>query len=226
VENAEGLIDTSESDNGGYTTPINLLSSNKDGKTYKEDDSSAQSADEELDTTSYNSSVTEVDSGVFDANHAQRYVERVNYPQALWNKAGPTVRAMKVMLEMIKTEFEGELLGLKANLTHFTQNLINFLIKESGENPNDAIAFLDQTSADISQYKELNNEDKDIHKAIAENQDALPPDKEGKQPEASKTQGTVPRAPEAAPAEGIATTINTMAGDKEGPQSVSMVPGG
>jgi hypothetical protein len=51
---------------------------------------------------SYNSSVTEVDSGVFDANHAQRYVEPVNFRQALWNKAGPTVGAMKVMLEMIR----------------------------------------------------------------------------------------------------------------------------
>jgi hypothetical protein len=70
VENAEGLNDTSESDNGDYTTPIDLLSSDEDGETYKEDDSSAQSTDEELDTTSYNSSVTEVDFGMFDTNHA------------------------------------------------------------------------------------------------------------------------------------------------------------
>jgi hypothetical protein len=101
-----------ESDDGGYTTPINLLSSDKDVETYKEDDSSAQLADEELDTTSYNSSVNKVDSGVFDANHAQRYSETIDFHQALWNKAGPTVGAMKVMLEMIRTEFEGELLGL------------------------------------------------------------------------------------------------------------------
>jgi hypothetical protein len=79
VENVEGLIDTSVSDDGGYTTPIDLLSSNEDGETYKEDDSSAQLADEELDTMSYNSSVTKVDSGVFDANHAQRYAEPVNF---------------------------------------------------------------------------------------------------------------------------------------------------
>jgi hypothetical protein len=130
------------------------------------------------------------------------------------------------MLEMIRMEFEGELLGLKADLTHFSQNLIDFLIEESGENLNDAIAFLDQTLADISQYEEQNNENRDIHKAIAENQDALPPDKEGEQPKASKTQGMVPRAPEVTPVEGIATTVNTTAGDKEGPQSVSMVPGG
>jgi hypothetical protein len=130
------------------------------------------------------------------------------------------------MLEMIRMEFKGEPLELKADLTHFSQNLIDFLIKELGKNPNDAIAFLDQTSADISQYEEQNNKDKDIHKTIAENQDALPPNKEGKQPEASKTQGTVPRAPEATPAEGIATTVDTAAGDKEGPQSMSMAPGG
>jgi hypothetical protein len=133
---------------------------------------------------------------------------------------------MKFMLEMIRTEFEGELLGMKADLTHFSQNLIDLLIKESGEDPNNMIALLNQTSADISQYKEQHNKDKDIHKAIAEDQDALPPDKEVQQSVASKTQGTVLRAPEVTPAEGIATTVNTTAGNKEGPQSVSMAPGG
>jgi hypothetical protein len=123
METMEGLIDTSESDNGGYTTPIDLLPSDKDGKTYKDDDPPAQLADKELDITSYNSSVTEVDSGVFDANHAQRYVEPANFHQALWNKAGPTVGAMKVMLEMIRTEFKGELLGMKADLTHFSKKI-------------------------------------------------------------------------------------------------------
>jgi hypothetical protein len=226
METTEGLIDTSESDNGGYTTPINLLSSDKDSKTYKDNDHPAKLADEELDITSYNSSVTKVDSGVFNAYHAQRYVEPANFCQALWNEAGPTVGAMKVMLEMIRTEFEGELLGMKADLTHFSQNLINLLIKESGEDPNDMIALLDQNSADISQYKEQYNEDKDIHKAVTKDQDALPPDKEVQQSVASKTQGMVLRAPEATPAEGIVTTIDTMAGDKEGLQSVSMAPGG
>jgi hypothetical protein len=226
METTEGLIDTSESDNGGYTTPIDLLSSDKDGETYKDNDPPAQLADKELDITSYNSSVTKVDSGVFNANHAQRYVEPANFCQALWNKAGPTVGTMKVMLEMIWTEFEGELLGAKADLTHFSQNLINLLIKESGEDPNNMIALLNQTSADISQYEEQHNKDKDIHKAVAENQDALPPDKEVQQSVASKTQGTVLRAPEATPVEGIATTIDTTAGDMEGLQSVSIAPGG
>ncbi len=148
------LIDTLTSDNGSHTNPINLLSSGKDGKTYKGDDSIAQSKDEELDMKSYDSNITEVNSGVFDANHSQRYVNPANFRQALWNDAGPTVGAMKVMLEMMRTEFDGELLGLKADLTHFSQHLINFLIEESGENPKDAIAFLNQISADISQYEE------------------------------------------------------------------------
>jgi hypothetical protein len=47
METAEGLIDTSESDNGGYTTPIDLLSSDKSGETYKDNDPPAQSADKE-----------------------------------------------------------------------------------------------------------------------------------------------------------------------------------
>jgi hypothetical protein len=88
------------------------------------------------------------------------------------------------------------------------------------------IALLDQTPADISQYEEQHSKDKDIHKAVAEDQDALPPDKEVQQSVASKTQGAVLRAPEATPAEGITTTVDTMAGDKEGLQSVSMAPCG
>ncbi len=87
------------------------------------------------------------------------------------------------------------------------------------------INFLDQTLVDIAQLEEQNNEDTVSNQAATKNQDALPPDKEEEQSEASKTQGTVPRAPEATPVEGIATGVIRMSGDKEGPQSVSMAPG-
>ncbi len=223
---AEELTDTSGLEEGDNITPINILSSDKDSETYEGGNSSAQSKDEELDIKSYTSSVTEVDSGVFDANHAQRYVDPANFCHALWNEAGPTVGAMKVMLEMMRTEFEGELLGLKADLTHFPKLLVDFLIEESGESLNEAIGFLDQTLVDITQFEEQNNEDMVGNQAATKNEDALPPDKEEGQPEASKTQGTVPRAPEATPAEGIATGVIRTSGDKEGPQSVSMAPGG
>jgi hypothetical protein len=65
-----------------------------------------------------------------------------------------------------------------------------------------------------------------MQRPLPKPQDALPPNKEAEQFEASKTQGTVPRAPKANPVEGIATTITETVGDKEGPQSLSMVDGG
>ncbi len=91
----------------------------------------------------------------------------------------------------------------------------------------DAIAFLDLTLDQISQYKEDDPKEKDDNGDSDKDANALLPDKEGEQIEASKTQGTVPRAPEGTPAEGTAaSTINTMEGDKEGLQSMSMAPGG
>ena len=66
----------------------------------------------------------------------------------------------------------------------------------------------------------------DANNAFNKDPNALPPDKEDKQIEASKTQGTKPRAPEASPAEGVVTTINRTDGDEEGPQSVSMASRG
>jgi hypothetical protein len=116
---------------------------------------------------------------------------------------------------------------LQADLTNYPQRLINFLMEEAGEDLKDVIAFLDLTLDQISQYEEDDPREKDDNGDSDKDANALPPNKEGKQIEASKTQVTVPRAPEAPPAEGTAaSTVNTMEGDKEGPQSVSMVPGG
>jgi hypothetical protein len=115
------------------------------------------------------------------------------------------------------------LAGLKADLTNYPHRLIDFLIEEAGEESADAIMFLDLTLTHLTQYKEAVAKEKDDNK---ESND-LPPDKEVKLIEASKTQGMVPGAPEAPPAEGTATnTVNMAEGDKEGPQSVSMAPGG
>ncbi len=166
-----------------------------------------------------------MESREFKAAHAQKYKELLNFYQALWNEAGPSVGSMKTMLEMLRTEFKGELARLQADLTNYPQRLINFLIEEAGADLTDAIAFLDLTLDQISQYEEDDPKEQD-NNGSDKDANALPPDKEGKQIEASKTQGTVPRAPEGTPAEGTASTINTMEGDKEGPQSISMAPGG
>ncbi len=54
----------------------------------------------------YDSDVLEVSSGKFEAAHDQKYKEPANFLQALWNKAGPSVGSMKIMLEMVRTKFE------------------------------------------------------------------------------------------------------------------------
>jgi hypothetical protein len=219
------LINTSKE--GTYNTPLDSLTDDDKGETYKENNPNAKLGDDDLSTSEYASDAIEVESGEFKVSHAQKYKEPLNFRQALWNEAGPSIGSMKIMLEMLRTKFEGELVGLQADLTNYPQRLIDFLIKEAGENLKDAIAFLDLTLDQISQYKEDDPEEKNDNGDSDKDADELPPDKEGKQLEASKTQGMVPRAPEATPTEGsAASTINTMEGDKEGPQSMSMVPGG
>ncbi len=225
AEASGDLIDTSEE--GTYNTPQDPLTDDDKGETYKERDSSVKLGEDDLSTSTYASDAVEVESGEFKAAHAQKYKEPLNFRQALWNEAGPSIGSMKIMLEMLRTEFKGELEGLKADLTNYPQRFINFLIKEAGEDLNAAIAFLDLTLDQISQYKEDDHNKKTYNRDADKDANALPPDKEGKQIEASKTQGMVPRAPEATPAEGTTTsTVNMTEEDREGLQSVSMAPGG
>jgi hypothetical protein len=56
----------------------------------------------------YNLDLLEVSSGEFEAAHSQKYQQPENFLQALWNKAGPAIGSMKIMLELMKTKFEGE----------------------------------------------------------------------------------------------------------------------
>ncbi len=175
---------------------------------------------------SYNSSATEVDSGVYQAIHGQKYITPKNFCQQLWNDGGPSIKSMKILLEMIKTELEGKTAGLEADMSHFSTALIDFMTKEAGEDSNDALVFLEHIAIEITQWEEEYSADNNHATPIAKLQDALPPDKEAEQFKASKTQGMVPRAPKANPAEGIAATITKTVGDKEGPQSLSMAAGG
>jgi hypothetical protein len=170
----------------------------------------------------YNSDVLEVSLGEFETAHSQKYQHPEYFQQALWNKAGPAVRSMKIMLELMKTEFEGEVAGLTADSSNVPQTLKDFLIKEAGEDPHDAIAFLNQAANQLSQFdKEYNagdNEDGDTN--------AHPPDPGDEHSKASMTQGTLPRAPQANPARGVAaTTATRMEGDEKGVQSLSMATG-
>jgi hypothetical protein len=90
----------------------------EDGEEYKADDSLANSHDNNLSLSDYDSDVLEVSSGEFDAAHGKKYVEPQNFLQALWKEAGPVVGSMKKMLELMRTEFEGKVAGLTADLTN------------------------------------------------------------------------------------------------------------
>ncbi len=128
---------------------------------------------------------------------------------------------MKIMLELMKTEFEGEVAGL-ADSSNIPKTLIDFLIEEAGKDPHDTIAFLNQTANQLSQFNEESNtgDDKDG------DTNAHPPNPGDEYSKAIKTQGTLPRAPQANPAGGAATiTATTAEGDKERVQFLSMATG-
>jgi hypothetical protein len=123
------------------------------------------------------------------------------------------------MLELMRAEFEGEVAGLTADPTNMPQILIDFLIKEAGENPNNAIAFLNKTAKQLSKFE-------DKGKVKGKNPNALSPGLVDESNIASKTQGTLPSAPQVHPTEGTAETTATMAeGDKKVVQSLSMATG-
>jgi hypothetical protein len=208
----------SDLDNASHNTP-DPHTDNEDGKDYKADDSLANSHDNNLSLSDYDSDVLEVLSGEFNAAHGQKYVEPQNFLQALWYKAGPVVGSMKVMLDLLRTEFEGEVAGLTADLANMPQILIDFLIKEAVENPSNAIAFLNKTAKHLSKFEDKGKDE-------GENPSALPPDPGDESNIATKTKGTLPSAPLGHPTEGTAETTTTMVeGDKKGLQSLSMATG-
>jgi hypothetical protein len=149
------LADT-ESEEDSHNT-LDPLSDDEEGEDYKVDNSDAKSNDDKLNMSDYNLDVLEVSSGEFEAAHSQKYQQPENLLQALWNKAGPAVRSMKITLELMKTEFKGEVAGLTADSSNTPQTLIDFLIKEAGKDPHDAIAFLNQTANQLSQFNEESN---------------------------------------------------------------------
>ncbi len=59
----------------------------------------------------------------------QKYQEPTNFLQVLWNKAGPLVGKMKIMLDLMKNEFGWEIAGLQADVSNILQKLIIFLIE-------------------------------------------------------------------------------------------------
>jgi hypothetical protein len=108
--------------------PIDILLEDKSGDNFSEDDTGIKSRDKELSLKNYALKALEVSSGEFKAAHGQKYQEPTNSLQVLWNEADPLVGSMKIMLDLMKNEFEGEIAGLQADMTNIPQQLVNSLI--------------------------------------------------------------------------------------------------
>jgi hypothetical protein len=153
--------------------------------------------------------------------NGQKNQEPSNFLKVLWNEAGPLVGSMKIMLRLLKNKLEGELAGLQADLTNVPK-FVDYLTKEAGKDTHGAINFINKI---VDQLKKYDVEESFAHRLG--DPDALPPDKGEEQRKASKTQGTLPRAPKANLTEETKANTTTLAeGDKEGTQSVRMASGG
>ncbi len=210
------------------------LNSDDEGSDVQESNMSIHSNDLDLNLQDYASNAQEVSSGEFDAAYVKKHANPKSFMHALWNATGPSVGAMRNCLKIIKDKLEGQLAGVPAEFRNFPEQLINFMHKEAGEDPNGAIKFITHVSHKLSQFdNDKEEEDNKSHvKAItyakeAPAQGALGVGNEGTQEEASKTQGSLPRAQQTSPVEGAVNEPATEAGgDKEGVQSMSMAPGG
>jgi hypothetical protein len=94
---------------------------------------SIQTGDQDLSLGDYDLEATEVLSGIFEAEHGQKYEEPANFLQALWNVAGPSVGSMLTQLDLIKTKLKGDEAGVEPDFSQIDGQLIDFLIKEAGE---------------------------------------------------------------------------------------------
>jgi hypothetical protein len=119
------------------------------------------------------------------ASSRRHTVKRINFLQVLWNKADPLVWSMKIILDLMKNELEGEISGLQADMTNIPQQLVNFLIEEVGKDLHDAIIFINKIADQLEEYKE--EESARDHQG---DPDALPPNKGKEQSKASKIQGS------------------------------------
>jgi hypothetical protein len=157
----------------------------------------------------------EVSSGEFDAVHANKYQNPDNFRQQLWNDAGPTVDSMMIQLSMINDNLADDEAGILLEWMGISKELRAFLDEEAGNEISDQRRYIDDMLAVLYQMN---------HKEVR-TFDPLDEEQEESQ-EASKTQGTPPRAQKVRPAEEAATTVDDAGRDKEGVLSLGVAPGG
>jgi hypothetical protein len=198
-----------------------------EGSDFEEDDQSVRSGDLDL-SSDYASDAQEVSSGEFDAQYVKRYANPKTFLHVLWNTAGPTAGAMRICLEILKEELQGQQIGVPAEFRDLPEELIQLMHQEAGDDPQDNIDFITRIHQEIGQFDYEEEEGSVSHvKHIQYDEIDPAPDipmtVDGDTQKASKTHGTLPGAHQTSPAKGAVTEPATDAGgDKEGMQSMSV----
>ncbi len=142
---------------------------------------------------------------IFDAENSKKYETPNSFLQALWNAAGPSVGSMITQLNIIRDKLEGEAAGVDPDFSKIEVQLINFMFEEAGEATHKCIPFIEDVIEMLNKYKEGNKMEAEAMLSNVQegntNEEILAPEKEGGTTTASKTQGSLPRVPEASLAE-------------------------
>jgi hypothetical protein len=201
------------SDSPSLLAELNPDSDNEGGKEFLEDDLSVHLEDHYLSNDYYSSS--EVVSGVFDTSHTNALEEPNTFKKLLWNLARPSVGSISIYLNLLKDDLEEDKAGLPARFDKIPATLLALLAKEAGKERRAQIEYTEEVLEALNKICQTNS-----------NKEAPSLDK-GTNREASKTQGMLPGAQKASPAEEATVEPATPAGrDKEGAQSLSMASTG
>ena len=212
------------------TSLLQLDNSEEDsnGSDFAENDQSVHSDDLDLDLDNYDSDALEVSSGEFDAHYTRKYATPKTFLHTLWNVAGPSAGAMRICLEIILNELTGQMAGVPADFKELSEELIQYMYKEAGDDPTDVIEYITQIHHDISNFEEKEQGESDRSHRTSQD-DELDPNAnasdltDGETQEASKPHETLPRSHQTSPAEGTVIVPATEAGgDEEGMLSMSM----
>jgi hypothetical protein len=193
---------------------VNPHSEDKGGEPFSEDDISENQEDHNL-SDEYETA-SEVSSVIFDAAHADKFENPENFKQLLWNIAGPSTGSMAIILGLLKNDLVDDQEGLPADFSQIPLSILEFMVKEAGEDRGDQINFIEEIMENVEKLGQN-----------ATHTEASPDEGGVHQHKASKTQGTLPGAQKASPTEAAAIKPAIMTGrDKEGAQSLSMAPAG
>ncbi len=152
---------------------------------------------------------------MFDAIHSNQFKEPDTFKQLLWNIAGPSPGSIIICLDLLKDNPEADEVGLPADFNRMPAKLLELMVQEAGKDCGEQIKFIAEILEALKQINQTDSHNK------ASSSD------EGIGQEASKTQGTLPRAHKASPTKKAAIEPAIMAGwDKEGAQSPSMATTG